>query len=273
VVFAPNPSVGLAYLLLILRALFGYTLVVDAHYAGIVAPRGNALFQWALDHCNRRADLVIVTNEQHRKRVEALGGRALVCEDPLPEIHHYAATAKEESKHVLFICSFDVDEPYSDVFEAAAILREEGYIIWVSGDFRKAGVNPTDWPSVQFMGYAPEPEFYQRLAASQIVVDLTAQDNCLVCGAYEAMVLEKPLVTSRTPALQHYFTAGTVFVDHEPQSIAQGIRLAFERKEELRLRIREWKRWAEEDGARKVESIRAILKLPARLAGHDPEAA
>jgi hypothetical protein len=87
------------------------------------------------------------------------------------------------------------------------------------------------------------------------------------------MVLEKPLVTSRTPALQHYFTAGTVFVDHEPQSIAQGIRLAFERKEELRLRIREWKRWAEEDGARKVESIRAILKLPARLAGHDPEAA
>ena len=120
-VFAPNPSIVLAYLLLILRSVFRYALVIDAHYAGIVAPSGYALFQKALDYLNRRADLVIVTNERHCKDIEAIGGRSLVCEDPLPDIGKYARAASEESKNVVFICSFDIDEPYADVFRAAGL--------------------------------------------------------------------------------------------------------------------------------------------------------
>jgi len=260
-VFAPNPSIVLAYLLLILRSVFRYALVIDAHYAGIVAPSGYALFQKALDYLNRRADLVIVTNERHCKDIEAIGGRSLVCEDPLPDIGKYARAASEESKNVVFICSFDIDEPYADVFRAAGLLHQEGYVFWVTGEFRNAAISPSDWPNVRFMGYVPEAEFYRRLADSQIVVDLTAQDNCLVCGAYEAMALEKPLVTSRTPALQKYFTHGTVFVDHEPVAIAEGVRLAYEKRGELKRQIKDWKVQAAIDNAKKLEAIRAMLRM------------
>jgi glycosyltransferase involved in cell wall biosynthesis len=266
-VFAPNPSVVLAYLLLVLRGVFKYTFVIDAHYAGVVAPGGSALFQKALDYCNRWADLVIVTNEEHCKHVEAIGGRPLVCEDPLPDIGKYATVASEESKDVFFICSFDIDEPYADVFRAASILQQEGYVFGVSGDFRKAAIRPSDFPHVNFIGYVPEPEFYGRLAESQVVVDLTEQENCLVCGAYEAMMLEKPLVTSRTMALQRYFISGTIFVDHRPLAIAEGVRLAYETRNELRLKIRDWKTRAASDNARKIEAIRAWLNLR----GQEPE--
>ncbi len=262
VVFAPNPSLVLAYLLMLLKHLFRFRFVIDAHYAGIVAPNGNRLFQKALDYCNRRADLVIVTNEEHCRHVEAVGGRAMVCEDPLPDIGQYAKVVGGDSKDIFFICSFDIDEPYADVFDAARILKQDGYVFCVSGNFGKAGINPSDWPQVLFMGYVPESEYYEHMAKSQVVVDLTEQQNCLVCGAYEAMVLEKPLVTSNTSALKNYFNAGTVFVDHKPEAIAEGIRVAYETKDELKRQIVDWTRRAAVDNTRKIEAIRALLNLP-----------
>jgi glycosyltransferase involved in cell wall biosynthesis len=261
VVFAPNPSIVLTYLLMLLKYVFGYTFVTDAHYAGIMAPNGNRLFQKALDFCNRRADLVIATNEEHGKHVEAVGGRALVCEDPLPDVGRYARNVSEQAKKVFFICSFDIDEPYVDAFQAAKLLQEEGYAFWVSGNFGKVGIVPAEWPHVRFLGYVPEADFYSHLAESQVVVDLTTQENCLVCGAYEAMVLEKPLVTSKTSALQKYFTGGTVFVDHDSDSIANGVRLAFEKRVELKRQIEQWKKQITADNARKIEAIRAVLNL------------
>ena len=100
VVFAQNPSIVLTYLVMLLKYVFRYTFVTDAHYAGIMAPDGNRLFQKVLDFCNRLADLIIVTNEEHGNHVEAIGGRALVCEDPLPDIVKYAGTVIELSKKV-----------------------------------------------------------------------------------------------------------------------------------------------------------------------------
>lgn len=260
-VFAQNPSIVLTYLVMLLKYVFRYTFVTDAHYAGIMAPSGNRLLQMALDFCNRRADLVIVTNEEHGKYVEKIGGRALVCEDPLPNIGRYARNVNEQAQKVFVICSFDVDEPYVDAFHAARILQEEGYVFWVSGNFNKSGIVPVEWSHVRFLGYVPEAEFYSHLAESQVVVDLTTQENCLVCGAYEAMVLGKPLVTSKTSALQKYFTHGTVFVDHDPESIANGVRLAFEKRVELKRQIEQWKTQVISDNDRKIEVIREVLNL------------
>jgi glycosyltransferase involved in cell wall biosynthesis len=267
VVFGSNPSLVLACLLLLLKRVFRYRFVTDAHYAGIMAPGGSRFFQKVLDFCNQRADLVIVTNEQHFKHVEALGGRAFVCEDPLPDIQKYAAYENEQEKKVFFICSFDVDEPYLEAFQAANALHREGYLFFVSGNFSKARIRAGEWPQVRFLGYLPDADFYSHLADSQVVVDLTTQENCLVCGGYEAMALEKPLVTSKTFALQRYFSNAAVFVDHAPESIANGIRAAYRQRKELQRRIRHWKRDAVTDNATKLEAIRALLQIGAPQSG------
>ena len=188
----------------------------------------------------------------------------MVCEDPLPDISKYAKTVNEESKDVFVISSFDVDEPYYEIFKAANLLKKQGYVFWASGNFRKVGIRPSDWAGVRFLGYLPEPEFYTSLGQSQIVIDLTEQENCLVCGAYEAMMLEKPLVASKTRAMQSYFNSGTVFVDHRAQAIADGVRRAHENRRELKLQIKDWKRRAAITNARKIEAIRAFLNFPER---------
>src|SRR5262249_5339067 len=49
VVFAPNPSLVLTYLLLACRPLFGFRLVTDAHYGGVVDVTGSRLVQRLLN--------------------------------------------------------------------------------------------------------------------------------------------------------------------------------------------------------------------------------
>lgn len=258
VVFAPNPSIVLTYLLIALKYVFRYTFVTDAHFAGVIAPGGSWLFQGALNIANRLADLVIVTNDDHKQRIEAAGGTAVICEDPLPDIERYLNpdVAAQDTKSVFFICSYDVDEPYAATFQAARILASDGYSFCATGNFRKAGIDPADWPEVDFLGYVPTDEFYTRLAASQVVIDLTTQDNCLLCGAYEAMTLEIPLVTSDMPALRNYFKAGTIFVEHSAERIADGVREAYAQRNKFKPQIKTWKEWACTDNSGKIRGIR-----------------
>ena len=261
IVFAPNPSIVLTCLLLALKFVLGYRFATDAHYAGIVATNGSWMVQKVLDFCNRHADLVIVTNEEHQRYVRSIGGSAVVCEDPLPDIQRYAKDVDEKTKRIFCICSFDVDEPYVEIFHAAEILQAEGYSFYVSGNYKRAGVVREQWPHVNVLGYVSVEEFYLRLAESQVVVDLTMQENCLLCGAYEAMALNKPLVTSKTMVLQEYFTGGAVFVRHEPEAIAEGIRKAYNKRGELKQEIEEWKRDAHAKNRDRIEKIRRFMNL------------
>jgi glycosyltransferase involved in cell wall biosynthesis len=257
-VIAQNPSIVLTYFLLILRPLFGYGLVSDAHYGGIEAYNGSRLFQKALDICNHYADLVIVTNDAHARYVDRVGGKAFVCEDPLPDLPCISENGGNE-KTVFFICSFDPDEPFEEVFKAAAMLIPRGYMFCISGNFRRAGLDPERYPGIKFLGYVPEEDFYSHLARSQVVLDLTSNENCLLCGAYEAMAAEKPLVTSDTRALRNYFTHGALFTQHEPESIARCIESAYRDRAALQSQIVEWKGRAVEEHERKIQRLRREL--------------
>jgi len=258
IVFAQNPSVVLTLLLILLRPFFKYILVSDAHFGGVVAYNKNPLLQRVLDHCNRRADLVIVTNDNHADYVKKVGGQSVACEDPLPDLSRYCKESSED-KLIFFVCSFDVDEPYETVFEAAEDLIHEGFKLCVSGDYSKVNLDPQEFPHVTFLGYRTEKEFYRFLFDSEIILDLTSNDDCLVCGGYEAMSAERPLVTSPSQALRQYFTHGTVFTQHSRAAIVSSIRFAYENKETLRKDIARWKKKALEDNDRKIEMIRTLL--------------
>jgi len=260
VVFAQNPSIVLNYFLLLLRPIFRYSFISDAHFGGIEAYNGSRLFQMALDLNNRCADAVIVTNNDHALHVKRLGGKAFVCEDPLPDISRYAKPSHEEEKIVFFVCSYDIDEPYTVAFDAAKNLMSDGFGFYVSGNYRKADIHPEDYPHIHFIGYVSESEFYAYLYKSQVVLDLTTKENCLVCGAYEAMAAERPLVTSNSEVLKRYFHKGTVFTEHNVQSIARSIRYAYDHRQELRDYINEWKSQAIIDNNEKIRSIIHFLQ-------------
>lgn len=257
VVVAQNPSMVLCLWLLLLKPLMRFKLAVDAHYGGVVSANSSRVVQGILDTINRSVDLVIVTNESQSAYVMALGGKPFICPDPLPDLEKHRSGESTVDKKVFFVCSFDKDEPYREVLLAASMLSQEGFRFFVSGNYRRAGIDPDEFPNVRFLGFVPESEYYQQLFSSDVVADLTDFDNCLVCGAYEAMAAFKPTVLSRKPALQQYFTGGTVFTDNRAPEIAQAVREAYAGRDSLR---EAGHRWVEEANAQMTERLSSLRR-------------
>lgn len=260
VVICQNPSVVLTLLLLWLRPFFRFKIGIDAHFGGIDSSNGSEAPQWVLDYCNRAAELVIVTNESHAHHVHNLGGKTFVCPDPLPDLSEHLDQRVEIPRKVFFICSFDIDEPYLEVFRAAEILTPEGFRFFVSGNYRKRGITQDDFRYVELLGYVPESEFYGHLFSSQLVIDLTENDNCLVCGAYEALEAGKPLVLSRKKALEVYFTGGTVFTENRAAEIAAAVSFAYAERSRLAEESRQWVIREREEMRERMDRINSILE-------------
>lgn len=257
-VICQNPSTILTYFLLLIKKLFRFRLVVDAHFGGIDARHKNRFLQIIINKINNKADLIIVTNENHASVVRELGGRAFICPDPLPALPP-TENAPIEDKKVFLICSYDPDEPFGEVFKAADLLLTEGFRLAVSGKYQKAAISPQDYPHVEMLGFVPEDVFYRHLFTSQIAIDLTDNDDCLVCGAYEALEAGKPLVLSKKKALQDYFTGGTVFTENKAEEIANAIRIAYAKREELAGESRRWVLRAKEEMAKRMTELKGIL--------------
>jgi glycosyltransferase involved in cell wall biosynthesis len=259
VVICQNPSIVLSLYLLLLRPFLGFKLAVDAHYGGVVSWTGSQAVQRVLNHLNRNVDLVIVTNANHANHVRQVGGRAFVCPDPLPDLSRYEGSEPVLPRKVFYICSFDIDEPYEEVFRAASDLAVEGFRLFVSGNYARASISPGSHPDVEFLGFVPEDDFYRHLFSASLVIDLTENDDCLVCGAYEAMAAGKPTVLSKKPALQAYFRGGSVFTENDAEEIAAAIRKAHESAEGLAASSREWKAGAIADMDKRIEKLGELL--------------
>lgn len=263
VVIATNPSIVLGLFLLLYRRFSGFKLISDAHYAGVDPPNFNRLLKRILDLHNRSVDLVVVPTETHALRLTQIGASAYVCPDPLPHIptrSGFEHTLPEKS--VLLVCSFDLDEPFSAAFEAFDQLREDGYSLVVSGNYARAGVDPERFPWVQFLGFVSERDYFGYLQACSVVMDLTELEDCLVCGAYEALALHKPLILSDSEAMRAYFGDACVLTENASTAIVESVRQAFSKRDELIEAAQEWTRRNETHIQERLAGLQNHLQDP-----------
>jgi glycosyltransferase involved in cell wall biosynthesis len=214
-VFIQNPSLVLATLVLLVRPLFGrYRVVMDAHNEAVTP---FSFTQWPIPWLARRAlrkaDVTIVTNEALAKIVRAAGGRPLVLPDRLPTapIAPKAVPLSEEMQ-VMVVATYAADEPIADILEAARELGA-GYRFAFTGNPKKlpAAQRERAPANVRFTGFVPEHDYWQLMADSHVMLDLTLKPNCLVCGAYEALALQKPMVLTGNPASRDLFERVALF--------------------------------------------------------------
>jgi glycosyltransferase involved in cell wall biosynthesis len=223
ILFIQCPSLVLGLWAAILKQVFGFVLVADLHNDAVTpydvtSPIYEALYR--LIH--RAADVCLVSNAGLQRTVEGVGARAFVLPDKVPDLAPTAAPrAARSRRQAVFVCSYAKDEPYLEVMEAARVLGSE-VTIHVTGDHRRVQHLPAESP-VHLTGFLPEADYVALLSTADVIVDLTFIEDCLVCGAYEAVALGKPLVTSDTAALREYFRMGTVYTRHDPQSLAAAI--------------------------------------------------
>ncbi len=227
ILFVQNPSILLALLAVSVRRLFCIgTVVMDAHNAGIYPLEGRSrLLNAVARYIFRRADITIVTNRQLAEYVEDNGGNPVVMPDPLPVFgpdNKVTAGTSDGPKRAVFICTWADDEPYEEVLAAAPhfLGRVNFHITGKSIARFPARALPKN---VVLTGYLVEQAYVDLLRSADFIIVLTRRENCLNCGAYEAVALEKPLILSDTQALRTYFDSGVVYTRNDEAAIRSAI--------------------------------------------------
>lgn len=227
--FVQNPSIVLAAFSCFYRSITGIKLVIDRHSNfRLNKPQSGSLPIWLFMRFHyyslKHADLTIVTNNYMADLVKKAGGEAVVLPDKLPEFPVYCPDYHKESMRLLLISSFGSDEPVREVIEAFGMLKNKNCELFITGNFKKRiseipGHLP---PGLHLTGFIPDSQYIKLLISSDIILVLTRADYCMLCGCYEAVAAEKPLITSDKQVLREYFNHA-VFVNNHPESIFQGI--------------------------------------------------
>lgn len=250
-VFVQNPSIVLSLLAMVWSRFTRTPIVMDAHNAGVYPFEGKYSWaNWIARFLFRTVNLTLVTNNGLAAYVEQSGGQAFVLPDPLPIFDAPMPRAPESSRpRVLFICTWAADEPFLEVIEAARHLDHDItlYITGNSGGRETTGPMPLP-NNIVLTGYLSDTDYEVLLRSCNVIIDLTTRQDCLVCGAYEALAAEKPLVVSDTGALRDYFDRGTQYTNNRALDIVEKIRSALRRETEMvnemmvmkAMKIRDW---------------------------------
>ncbi len=163
-------------------------------------------------------DLLIVTNKSLLCFAEKLNSSVAILRDPIPILNLSNNKHIDDNPYVLFINSFDIDEPIDFIFEASeAICQNLDLDVVISGNYNKVVVpnNILNNSRIHLPGFMPENEYLSRLKKSLVTVVLTNDEDCLVCGAYEAISANRPLLLSDTSALRTCFGNYAFFSVHD----------------------------------------------------------
>jgi glycosyltransferase involved in cell wall biosynthesis len=223
------------------------TYVIDAHTAAFVTPPWNRILRLHA-FFSRRAVTTTVTNGYLESIVRAWSARAMILAD-VP-VHFPAPTSFStgDGCNMTFVSSFTPDEPLDLFLRAAQKLPDIQFFVtgnYKDGDERVLLSKPQN---VKFTGYLSDSDYVGLLLASDAVISLTKEDHTMQRGAYEAVYLEKPVVTSNFEVLRKAFRLGAVHVDNNVEDIARGImqmrdNIEKYEKEVRKLRLEKLQQW------------------------------
>lgn len=201
-----------------------------------------------------RCDLVVVHNDAVIPKVSSMGVRQEILrllEDPPATIRSGVPSALSFPRPwVLFLASFNPDEPIQELFEAARLAPDIHFVL--AGDAKRAaGRHDIEGRpgNVIFPGYLSGADLDWAIASTDAILALTKLDDAQLSSAGEAIGAGRPMVLSDTPVTRALYYKGGVFVDTlSPAAIVTGCRAAIEQgsrlaAEALALREERYARW------------------------------
>lgn len=239
-IFSQNPSLLLAAIAVTYGKISNSTVILDAHNAGIFPIEGkSALLNRVAKIVNSHADKVIVSNTSLKKFINKNEGDVFAIPDPIPTISKHSEYPLTLDKfNLVFICSWAADEPYEEVLTIAENLLDI-VNIYITGNSRKKekSISSSLPENVTLTGFLSDHRYEDLLVACDAIMVLTKRDDCLVCGAYEGVAVEKPMILSDTKALVEHFNKGCVYTDNSGLDIQHRIRELISNYNKLALEI------------------------------------
>ncbi len=203
--------------------LLGVPYIVDGH---------NGIFQsyWhklpLFSTIMRKSKAIVV----HNSEFLALFGKTypekpfIVIADPLQYIEVQTATRKPNQ--ILFVCSFDLDEPIDAIINT--IERTPDYNFVITADPKKLPAHQRQrleaCENLHLTGFLSTEEYHNTLCSSTAAIALTNMVATQQSGACEALSSNTPLIATRSSLSEKLFGDWAILVDNNADSIVEGIR-------------------------------------------------
>lgn len=225
VLIVQNPSIILTLISILLRKIFKYRVVVDAHNEAIEPYIFNiSLFKKLSRYLILKSDLTIVTNKFLANKISDIGGVYFVLPDKIPKIKNFENNRIHKQFTLVLISTFTKDELFYEVIKACCEnpVKVELYVTGNYNQLPKSYIYSLP-KNIHFTGFLPDQKYFSLLSAADAIIDLTKMRDCLVCGAYEGICFEKPLLLSDNRATRHYFKKGVMYTNGKSEDIMQKI--------------------------------------------------
>ncbi len=226
VIICQNPSLVLTIFCMLYKFFYGAYLAVDMHNAGLGEDTNSKLLKKISVFIQKNIDLNIVTNKPLHDMVVANGGESFILPDKIPLIDVPSESYRFSHEiNLLFICTYARDEPYLEVFEACKLLKDSDVNIgvYVTGKVPDSLNKKTLSDNVYLLGFVSWEIYDQLLFSCDGIIDLTLMDDCLVCGGYEALAFNKPILLSDSKSSMEYFGHGACYTDNSTNDIVQKV--------------------------------------------------
>lgn len=257
VIFAQDPPVFCPVACLVFAKFFGKKLIIDAH-TGVWGGYWKKI--WFLDKCiMKNAFLTVVTNRYLKDQLSSDGIRSFVLEDKLPEFPLGKKPKLRTGFNIVVINTFSEDEPVEEVLEAAGHLPTANFYITGSLSYANSEFIRDKPENVLYTDFLPEEEYVGLLRASECIMVLTTRDHTMLSGAYEAVSVKKPLITSNWPTLKNYFSKGTVYVNNTSADIVKAVKYVMKNQKRMEKDIKELEKNIREEWENKFGKLTVML--------------
>lgn len=257
-VFVMTPPVFACLPAWLYSKLTGSSFIIDAHTGAFLDRRWTPLLfvhKWF----SRAALTTIVTNEHMEAIVRGWRASATLVRDVPVCFAEPALPALEGACNMTLVSTFTWDEPLEIFFRAAAQVPDVHF--HVTGNHRQADarVLALKPDNVRLTGFLADADYVGLLLASDAVMSLTTLDHTMQRGAYEAVYLGRPVITSNFDLLRRHFCKGTVHVDNTVEDLVRGIRCMRDSAPRMRAEIEELRHERLDEWRRVEAQLRRLL--------------
>jgi len=176
----------------------------------------------------KKAFLNINTCIEHKTLVEKWGGESLIISDVPISFGENVKVKKIAKNSIAVVCSYNYDEPIMEIWGAAIKTPEINY--YLTGNYKLLSKNLLENKpaNIHLLGFIPYDDYYSTLKSVSAVMVLTNRDNTMQRGAYEALALEQPIITSDYEVLRNSFGEAAVYTDNSTGKIAMAAKKTLE---------------------------------------------
>lgn len=258
VVLTENMPIFLVGAVALYAKLSRIPFIIDSHSGSFNDPK----WKWALPVYRmfaRNALVNLNTNMVHKDKVESWGGRSIIVADiPIP-IDSISFPRGIIQPYVAVVASYAFDEPITEILQAARQLPDIEF--YLTGDHRKlpSKLSQTKPANVNCTGFSPYPEYLGLLQKALGVIVLTTRDNTMQRGAYEALSLGSPIITSDFQVLRDSFADAAIYVDNTSSKITLAVQELVRQESSMRDRVRRQRSVRREKYELALDSIVSLL--------------